>query len=143
MQSNQLPFGLAPAQGSSGNIFFPYELTTGQVPHVADTAFATLLKRSMEPPPPPRAIAPDVSEVVEAVILKALAPNPEDRFQSAGELARAFREATLSRAVPRKASRLRIDWRENPHQAPQSRGRDNRCIPGCAVLALFVWDCWC
>ncbi len=70
-----------------------YEMITGRVPFDADTPFAIIMKHISDPLPLPRSINPDLPEAVESVILKALAKNPDDRFQSALDLANALRAA--------------------------------------------------
>lgn len=67
-----------------------YELITGLKPYTADTPMAVLLKQSTEPLPRPGTFIKDLPEEVEKVIYKALAKNPEDRFQSMGEFAAAL-----------------------------------------------------
>ncbi len=69
-----------------------YEMVTGQVPFDADTPFAVVLKHVNEPLPIPHVLNPDISPDVERVILKALAKEPDDRYQTAGELAQALRD---------------------------------------------------
>jgi cytoskeletal protein RodZ len=70
-----------------------YEMVTGMVPYDADTPFAVIMKHINEPLPMPRAVNPNVPEAVERIILKAMSKNPDDRYQTAGEMARALREA--------------------------------------------------
>lgn len=70
-----------------------YELVTDVVPYDADTPFAVIMKHISEPLPLPTELKPDVPESVERVILKAMSKNPEDRYQTAGEMARTLREA--------------------------------------------------
>ncbi len=70
-----------------------FEMLTRQIPHNAETPFAIVIKRLTEPLPLPRAINPKIPEPVERVILKALAKAPEDRYQSAGEMAQALKGA--------------------------------------------------
>ncbi len=70
-----------------------YELVTGAVPYDADTPFAIIMKHIREPLPMPSKVNPDLPEGVEKVILKAMAKKPEDRYQSAGEMARDLRSA--------------------------------------------------
>ncbi|MFC1976028.1 protein kinase [Chloroflexota bacterium] len=70
-----------------------FEMLTGQIPHDAETPFAIVLKRVTEPLPLPRAINPNIPEAVERVILKALAVNPDDRYQTIGGLAEALQQA--------------------------------------------------
>ncbi len=67
-----------------------YEMVTGRVPFQADTAVATVLKHVNEPLPPPRSIHPGVSDHVERVLLRALAKEPQERFVSAGEMAKTL-----------------------------------------------------
>jgi serine/threonine protein kinase len=71
-----------------------YEMVTGRVPFDADTPFAIILKHINDPLPLPTEVNPDIPEAVERVILKAMSKNPDDRYQSAGQMAKALREAT-------------------------------------------------
>lgn len=66
-----------------------YELLTGQVPYDADTPIAIIHKHIHEPLPFPHQINPDIPAGLERVILKGLAKEPEDRYQSAVEMSRA------------------------------------------------------
>jgi serine/threonine-protein kinase len=75
-----------------------FEMLTGVVPHRAETPIATVMKRVNEPLPMPRSLNPDLSEAVERVLLKALAPDPAQRFDSAGEMAEALKAAFGSQA---------------------------------------------
>ncbi len=70
-----------------------YQLTTGRVPFEADTPYAVILKHITAPLPPPCSIRPELPKAVERVILKALAKDPDDRYQTAGEMGRALRAA--------------------------------------------------
>ncbi len=64
-----------------------YEIATGRVPFDAFSPIATLLKHIHEPPPPPRSIRPDIPEPLEVFLLKALAKDPNARYQTAAEMA--------------------------------------------------------
>jgi serine/threonine-protein kinase len=67
-----------------------YECATGQR-MFSGTSFATLLmKQVQEPPPDPRSIVPGLPAVFAALVLKALAKQPEDRWQSAQEFHQAL-----------------------------------------------------
>jgi serine/threonine-protein kinase len=70
-----------------------YETATGMVPYDADTPFAVIMKHISEPLPVPSTVNPNIPENVENVILKAMAKAPDDRYQTAGEMARALRDA--------------------------------------------------
>lgn len=70
-----------------------YEMVTGRVPYEADTPYAVIVKHISESLPLPSSIKPDLPEAVERVILKAMSKEPADRYQTAGEMARALRTA--------------------------------------------------
>jgi hypothetical protein len=77
-----------------------YEMVTGRVPFDADTPFAIIMKHIKDPLPLPRQVYPQLSESIERVILKTLSKNPDDRYQTAGEMARALQQALIAPAVP-------------------------------------------
>ncbi|GEM_PF-1510059 len=82
-----------------------YEMVLGHTPFESDTPFTLMYKHINDPPPSPRETMPDLPVEVEQVILKALAKDKDARYQSAGELARAFNEVvrvagTLPQRVP-------------------------------------------
>jgi len=94
---------MAPEQGMQGlsdarsdlyslGIVF-YEMLTQRTPFDADTPLAILMKHVNDPLPLPRRINPEIPEPLERVVLKALAKRPEDRYQSAVEMAQALRAA--------------------------------------------------
>ena len=70
-----------------------FYMVTGRVPFMAAQPMTVAAKHVSEPPPPPRQFRPDLPPAAEAVILRALAKDPAQRYRSAGELARAFRAA--------------------------------------------------
>jgi len=70
-----------------------YEMVTGAVPYDADTPFAVIMQHISEPLPLPTKINPNIPEAVERVLLKAMSKNPDDRYQSAGDMAKDLRDA--------------------------------------------------
>jgi serine/threonine protein kinase len=94
---------MAPEQGLEGRtsiqsdlyslgIVF-YEMLTGRPPFDADTPLAILMKHVNDPLPLPRTINGDIPEPFERVVLKALAKQPEQRYQSAAQMAAAIEDA--------------------------------------------------
>ncbi|MEI8257955.1 MAG: protein kinase, partial [Deltaproteobacteria bacterium] len=66
-----------------------YELLSGRRPFVGHDPFAVLAKIVLEDPPRLGSVVQGVAPALDAVVARALAKNPEDRFRSA----RAFAEA--------------------------------------------------
>jgi eukaryotic-like serine/threonine-protein kinase len=62
-----------------------YEMLVGRVPFGGDSAVAVAYKHVQEPPEPPSRINPDISPSLEAVVMRALAKNPDNRYQTAEE----------------------------------------------------------
>ncbi|MGE5301211.1 MAG: protein kinase domain-containing protein [Acidobacteriota bacterium] len=99
-----------------------YQLLTGSVPFKAETPSSVIYKHVYEVPPPPRTINPAISSAAEAVVLKAIAKKPGDRFQNPVE----FREALESaKAQPGKKG-------EFPKQAAVFAGQNESATPAAA-----------
>lgn len=73
-----------------------YHMATGDVPFRAETPFATLHHHLHTPLPPPETRNPDIAPALTAVIKKALAKQPEQRFQNVQELLDALQAATAA-----------------------------------------------
>ncbi|HYX78490.1 MAG TPA: Stk1 family PASTA domain-containing Ser/Thr kinase [Solirubrobacterales bacterium] len=67
-----------------------YEALTGRVPFEADSPVTVALKQVSERPHAPSELNPAVSRALDAVVLKALAKDPANRFASAEEFSRAL-----------------------------------------------------
>jgi beta-lactam-binding protein with PASTA domain/predicted Ser/Thr protein kinase len=63
-----------------------YEMLTGHVPFNGETPVEIAMKHLSEAPRPPSTMRPDVSPDLDMIVLRALAKNPDDRFQSAEEM---------------------------------------------------------
>src|SRR2546426_9646591 len=66
------------------------EMLAGARPFTGRDAETVLAQRVTASPPGIRRLRPDVSAAVDAALLKALATSPVERFQTAGEFARAL-----------------------------------------------------
>jgi serine/threonine-protein kinase len=62
-----------------------YEVFTGRPPYIGED-MAVLFQHVEGNPTPPRQLNPDLAPAVEAIILKAMAVEPEQRFQSIDDL---------------------------------------------------------
>jgi eukaryotic-like serine/threonine-protein kinase len=63
-----------------------YELLTGRPPFTGDSPVAIAYQHVRENPVPPSRIDPEVPPWADSIVLKAMAKNPGDRYQSAGEM---------------------------------------------------------
>jgi len=63
-----------------------YEMLTGKVPFDGESPVSIAYKHVREDPLPPAMMNPDISPELEAVVMKALAKNPENRYQNAQEM---------------------------------------------------------
>jgi serine/threonine-protein kinase len=71
-----------------------YELLTGKVPFSGDTPLEIAMKHLSKVPEPPSKLRPEVSDDLDMIVLRALAKDPEERYQTAEEMA-----ADLSRVA--------------------------------------------
>ena len=83
-----------------------FEMLTGRVPFDADTPMAVLTKHVYEPPPPPRSLNPNLPVELEALLLRALAKAPEQRYQSAAEMAADVERVAAQFERPRPPSQV-------------------------------------
>ena len=67
-----------------------FEMLSGQAPYDADTPMGIAIKHILDPVPLIRSINPDLPDAVEGIIARALAKDPNHRFQTAGEMAVAL-----------------------------------------------------
>jgi serine/threonine protein kinase/DNA-binding beta-propeller fold protein YncE len=102
-----------------------YECLTGQPPYVSELEVTILYGHLEEPPPSVTAHRPELPEAIDDVVARAMAKKPEDRYQSAGELAAAARLALATKAV-----------RERPPSA-LAPGRRRLVLPA-AIVAVAV-----
>jgi eukaryotic-like serine/threonine-protein kinase len=96
---------LAPEQVEGGSIdaradlyatgIVLYELITGRPPFQAETNLAAATMRLTTEPRPPGALRSGIPRSLDAAVMRALARDPEDRYQSAEEMSE-----TLERAMP-------------------------------------------
>ena len=63
-----------------------YEMLTGQVPFTGESPVEIAMKHLSDTPRPPSMLRPEIPPDLDMVVLRALAKNPEDRFQTAEEM---------------------------------------------------------
>ena len=63
-----------------------YELLTGRPPFTGDSPVAIAYQHVRENPIPPSRVDPEIPGWADAIVLKAMAKDPADRYQSAGDM---------------------------------------------------------
>jgi serine/threonine protein kinase len=75
-----------------------YEMLTGRIPFEGDTPVSIAYKHVEEEPTAPSSVNPAVPSALEAVVKRAMAKSPADRYQSSDEMARDLRHAAAGSA---------------------------------------------
>ncbi|MBU0703780.1 MAG: protein kinase, partial [Chloroflexi bacterium] len=83
-----------------------YEVLSGKVPFEAESTLALLHKIVYDPLPPIREIQPDLPVGVEAVLKKALAKDPGDRYEDVSTFVEALGRALAGEEVVKKPTLL-------------------------------------
>jgi eukaryotic-like serine/threonine-protein kinase len=134
-----------------------YELVTGSPPFQGDSPVAVAYQHVRENPVAPSARNPEVPRAVDSIVMKALAKNPLNRYQTAGEMRADLQRAlggqpVLAETVMTDAERTQFIARTPPPVPmgrpvyPPGRGddredRDDRrtgLIWAAVVLALIL-----
>lgn len=118
-----------------------YELLTGRPPYQAETPLAVVLMHLNDPLPPPRTIKSDIPEPLERVVLKAMAKDPDQRFQTAEEMERALRQALkeVETGAPTVDVAAPITQQERPAGAkPQPAASPKRSAMGPILIGGIV-----
>src|SRR5260370_10759085 len=89
-----------------------YELLTGRPPFTGDSPVAIAYKHVRETPIPPSRVDPDVPAWADAIVLKAMAKSPADRYQTAGDM-RADLQRAASGLPVAAAPPTRVDMYQN------------------------------
>jgi serine/threonine protein kinase len=109
-----------------------YEMLTGQPPFVGKKVFDVLTQHLEAVPQPPSALRPDVPPWLDAIVVRALAKLPDDRFVTVYRLVEAVRQGLASGEImsaeaaqtmppvapPPPAPRARVDEPSGPVAAP-------------------------
>lgn len=86
-----------------------YELITGRVPYDGETPITIALKHLQEQPVLPSQINPRIEKEFEAVIMRAIAKSPEQRYLSAKDLLADLNHIQAGRPITRVAIPLADD----------------------------------
>ena len=116
-----------------------YEMLAGRVPFEADSTMSVMYMQINEPPPP----IPGVTPAVQAVMNRALAKNPNDRYQTCREMAldlflalgMTAEAETIIGSLP-EASRQRAKLDSKAEQ-PKATTKRRPLIIGIAIVSVL------
>ncbi len=116
-----------------------YELVVGRVPFAGDTPFSIVHDHIYTPLPMPREVNPNVSLPVESVLVKALAKDPDSRYQNITALMSDFRSAAqgedAGQPAPARAKQppspavTAVESAPDPFPGPASAREPGRAAP--------------
>ena len=131
-----------------------YEMITGEKPFPGESITTVIYKIVNEVPVPPRTIDPTIHPGISTAVMRALAKEPEDRYQSCHEFLEDLRnyrnlsEGSARTTVPSLGTRnvapnatvamnpgLRGLAADNPHMTPGRRGTETFADPSAANMS--------
>jgi eukaryotic-like serine/threonine-protein kinase len=132
-----------------------YEMLTGKLPFDADTPIGIAMKHVNGPVRPPQELNPSVPDGINAITLRLLAKNPDDRYGSDAELIDDLERfgagldpsgattEVMTRAIPEATTRMGVP--PPPQGVDAGKKRRRRFVPllltiiGLLVLAGLAW----
>lgn len=139
-----------------------YEMLTGQLPFESDSAVSVAIKQISDEPTRPRDINPDIPEGLEEITLKAMAKDPEKRYQSAAQMLRDIEDFKRNPSIRFEYKYISDDSPTRYLESPVSKGKKDTskkpskkrkgltiplmlgitaaCVVGAFVLMLMVFS---
>jgi eukaryotic-like serine/threonine-protein kinase len=132
-----------------------YEMLTGRVPFEVATPADVPIRHAVAPPLRPKEVDPEIPEDLDAITVRLLATNSEDRYGSADEVVRELQRvrtgvtlagSSTDRATTETAPN--VPKGSSPPLPAQSVSRLRRVLPTLTVLAALLillavgWGLW-
>ena len=113
-----------------------FEMATGQLPFEGENPFTTILKHVQEPVPSAIELNDDLPDGFEGIMQKALAKQPEDRYQTATELAEDLTNLVGASSVNRIPEQLKTGAIQSLQKLQDRRAENQDEID--TILATFA-----
>ncbi len=114
-----------------------FEMLTGKVPFDGDASVAIALQHINSPTPKPSSVNPSVPPVLDAVVVRAMAKSPVERYASAEEFSTALEKAQSNLGAGAGQTEVRSAVAATPTAAKSNKKR-NWIIAGCVIGALIL-----
>ncbi|HZK52074.1 MAG TPA: protein kinase, partial [Actinomycetota bacterium] len=118
-----------------------YELLAGRAPFEEETQMAIAMKHLREEPPPLRSVKAGIPRGLEGVMTKAMAKDPDERYQSAQEMRNALegQSASTATAVLRRPARSTERARTTvPRTRRPARQKSSRSMGPFLMLGIIA-----
>jgi len=112
-----------------------FEMLTGSAPYEGDSAIAILMKHVNQPVPSPVEKNPSLPKPVDAVVQRAMAKDPADRYQDANDLLADYQRAISNTSETRSPVMTRVLTEAEKRQI---RGTSRRPLIALAVICLVL-----
>lgn len=119
-----------PASDQYALAIMTYQLLTGRLPFLG-TPMQIMQQHCNTPPAPPSRLNPRLSDALDAVLLRALAKKPEERFPSISLFAQAFRQALAYKGALRATLAI-------SHSEAMSGTSRALPLPGKRMVTVYV-----
>ena len=129
------------AAGEPGDVYslgvVLFELLTGRLPYEAENAVAVAMRHVNDPVPSVRELRPDVPPRLEALVRRALAKEPRDRFASMSDLVAELEACGRGDMAPPSDGAPTMIVPPPPTRRRRGRGRGRRIVRA-LVLTLIA-----
>ena len=105
-----------------------YEMITGRLPFEGDTPVSVAIQHINSIPLSPREIDPSIPEALEAITMKAMAPDPDNRYASADEMLSDLEEF-------RKNPNVNFDYNISGFQDEEEDVDKTQVLPSAAAIS--------
>lgn len=105
-----------------------YEMLTGSSPFQGDSVYATITKRLKTDPALPSSIRKECPSMLDEIILRAMARDPEQRYQSAAQMFRDLQSLAMELGigiVPSLENRVGVGVKNENPTAPESHDNEH------------------
>ena len=105
-----------------------YEMITGRLPFEGDTPVSVAIQHINSIPLSPREIDPSIPEALEAITMKAMAPDPDNRYRSADDMLADLEEF-------RKNPNINFDYNISEFQEDEDDADRTQVLPTSASIS--------